>query len=417
MTQPELTIQQFKLPLTKQMINWLGKGFNRFGINPVKLSTDSLLKAACRQIGLSDWGEDHFHVPLQTLLDSLDKEANLNLLGRISLRKTCLRLLINRLCIQENFKQHPEIREIPIRRPLFIVGLPRTGTTLLHNLMAQDPVNRTPLLWELLYPSPFSLNRTYNVDCRIKLTTKKINQFYKLAPQIFSIHPYNPTGPEECLPLFQNRFESYYFVLYYQVPKYTKWLLNQNMVTAYRYYLSQLQLLHWQRPGERWVLKSPAHLYSLDALLAVFPDACLVQMHRDPQEVIPSVCSLSGMAVKMSGGEINLKYLGEKGLFLCKTAVDRAMNVRETVNLDHFYDADYQDLLKNPIDVMHRIYEYFGYELNPQMEEGMRNWLRENPQRKYGVHHYSLDAFGLDKKTIDTQFALYMEKNRGVFKY
>jgi len=404
------TIQQLKLPLTNQMINWVGKIGKKYGINLVKLSENSLLKTAYRETGLYDWGEDDFRAPFKTLLDSFEREANLNLLGRVAARQTCIRLLTNRLYIQENLRRNPEILQIPVIRPLFIIGLTRTGTTLLHNLLAQDPDVRVPLMWELMYPSPLPFKKIDGVDSRIKLSEKKIRQLYSMAPQIFSIHPYNHKGPEECILLFQNALRSFYFVLYYHVPQYTEWLLQQDMFDAYKYFLRQLQLLHWQCPAKRWVLKSPAHLYSLDALFSVFPDACLIQTHRDPKKVIPSICSLSGMATKMSSDEVNLKYLGEKGLFLCKTAVDRGMKVRNSDNAAQFYDVHYQDIISNPTGVVRSIYDYFGYEFTTRMEEKMKSWLKANPQHKYGRHKYSLEEFDLDKKTIDTQFAAYRKR-------
>ncbi|MGA1876256.1 MAG: sulfotransferase family protein [bacterium] len=410
MPSSDLTIQQFKLPLTRQLINWVGRVGQRFGINMINLSSGSLLETSLRKTGLSDWGEDDFQTPLNVLLDSLEGEAKLTVLGRIAIRQTCLRILMNRLSIQENLRLHPEIKDIPIQRPLFIVGLPRTGTTLLHNLLAQDQDNRVPLFWELLFPSPLIFRGKHKADFRLTLTRKKIDQIYALSPQIFSIHPYNPTGPEECIILFQNTFKSLFFPLYYHIPKYTEWLLQENMVGAYQYFLRQLQLLHWQRPGQRWVLKSPAHLYFLDALLSVFPDACFIQTHRDPKEIIPSICSLSGMATQMSSDRLPFHYFGEKGLFLCKTAVDRGMNVRASVAASHFYDVQYQDLVTDPIAVVRSIYDYFGYDVKITMETNMKNWLAANPQHRYGIHRYSLDEFDLDQKTIDDQFALYRKR-------
>ncbi|MEW6381021.1 MAG: sulfotransferase [bacterium] len=404
------TINQLKFPPLHRLINRAGKTLDRLGISLINLSAESLLKAACRQTGLSDWGDEDFLTPLTILLDSYNQEADLSFLGRISVRQNCIRLLSNRLRIQDDCNRYPQILETPICRPLFIVGLPRTGTTLLHNLLAQDPTVRVPRTWELMQPSPPPTPEGRKTDRRIAAASKKINRIFACAPQIFSIHPFDPTGPEECILLFQHGFTSYLFVLYTNVPHYTEWLLQHDMVPAYQYYRRQLQLLQWRCPGSHWVLKSPAHLFSLNALLTVFPDACLVQTHRDPHKVVPSLCSLSAMAISLSSNRLDLKCLGERGLSLCGTAIDRAMQVRESASPGQFYDVHYRDLVTDPIGVVRQIYTHFSYDFDPCMEKGMRQWLAANPQFKHGSHRYSLDQFSLDRQAIASRFAAYREK-------
>ena len=214
------------------------------------------------------------------------------MLGRLALRQECLRLLSNRLHMQEDLQRCPRIAHTPIKKPLVIVGLPRTGTTVLHHLLAQDPSARVPRLWELLQPSPPPCPGTVATEPRRKRGGADDSQSLCPRPAFPGAPSLSATGPEECVFLFQQTFMSVVFEAYGEVPDYINWLLHQDLTPAYRYYRQQLQVLQWRWPGDHWVLKSPHHLFFLDVLLTVFPDACVVQTHRDPATALASLCSL-----------------------------------------------------------------------------------------------------------------------------
>ena len=370
-------------------------------------SEQSLLESACKQTGLTDFGDDHFRIGLKVLLESYE-HADLHILGRTVLRGELIRLLSNRLRIQEDLKRHPEIVQASIHRPLFIVGLARTGTTLLFHLLAQDSVARVPFLWELLWPSPPPSSKSTEPDPRIEMAQQRLKLLYEIAPQMRTVHFTTATSPEECLYLFQNGFAAIDFGVLVPAPRYVEWFLSHDMLAEYRYYLKQLQILQWRRPGgEYWILKSPHHLFALDALLTVFPDACIIQTHRDPQKVIASNCSLIVNMRKLYSNDVSLKTVGEIAVSVSQTAIERAMQSRFTANASQFYDVQYVDLIVDPIGVAKAIYKYFGYTWIPAIEKRMKVWLENNPQHKHGVHDYSMEPFGLKKEEVNERFARY----------
>jgi len=397
-------------PKWLRFVNWAGNTLRQAGVPLANFSEESLLSTAQRQTGLFDWGDESFRVSLRILLKSLDKEANLNFVGQYLLRESCIHLLVNRLRIQDTLKRHPEILQVPIRRPLFITGLPRTGSTLLHNLLSQDPSSRSLSLWELNSPSPPPDIQTRESDPRIEAAEKLVKRYNYLAPELATAHSLNPNGPEECNSLFEHDFLSLLFELRANVPRYSQWYEAHDMLAPYRYYRQQLQLLAWRCPGNHWVLKAPAHLFSLDALITVFPDACIIQTHRDPLQVLPSISSLFAIARGVYTDQVDLTGLGEYCLNRWAKGIERGMQIRNAADSAQFYDVKYNTLVKDPIGTVHRIYEYFGYEFSPRMGENIHRWITENPQNKHGVHRYSLEQFGLDPTVVNRRFAQYRER-------
>ena len=403
------TTESRQSPIVR-LINQFGEILNRLHIRPVNLSRKKLMANACKQTGLSDWGEEDFLTPLTVLLDAYEREADLSLLGRLIVQKNMIRLLTNRLRIQSDLTRHPEILQQPVNKPLFIVGLPRTGTTLLFNLLDQDPRSRTPLWWELYLPSPPPEKETRQTDPRIAFLHKQSRRMARMIPLMRSIHPMTATSLEECYFIFQNMFSSWFFNLMYNVPTYGRWLSQHDMVPAYRYYRSVLQLLQWRTPGEHWTLKSPHHLFHLDALLAVFPDACIIHTHRDLVKAIGSSCSMMAMFRRMSSHNADPTIIGSSILNDLAIGVDRAMDVRKSAPAGRFYDLHYRDLMADPKGQVKKIYDYFGYPFDEGMSAGMDHWLRENRQHKHGVHHYSLEQFGLSAQQIRARFAEYIDQ-------
>ncbi|MDY6855962.1 MAG: sulfotransferase [Thermodesulfobacteriota bacterium] len=320
------------------------------------------------------------------------------------------RLLVNSLRIQEDIKRNPEILDVPIHRPMFIVGLPRTVTTLLHNLLAQDPAVRVPLRWELLRPSPPPGIETRGTDPRIKYAQNEMRRLRIFAPQVFLIHPLNPTGPDKCIHLFKKGFASFSFSMLCNIPKYLDWLFQQDMIPTYSYYRNQLQLVQWRCPGKYWILKPPSHLFSFNALFAVFPDACVVQTHRDPLKAVASFFSMVPIIRKMYSDHEDLKQIGKSCLSLLSMAFDRAIKTREKAHTQQFCDVRYHELIDDPIGIVKDIYRYFGCDMDLRIETGMKCWLRDNSQHKSGVHRYSLDLFGMDPYRVKQCFAGYMER-------
>lgn len=232
----------------------------------------------------------------------------------------------------------------------------------------------------------------------------------RIIPQMRIIHDVTATSLEECYLIFQIAFSSHFISLTYNLPTYSRWLSQCDMIPAYRYYRSVLQLLQWRTPGEHWTLKAPHHLSYLDALLEVFPDACIIHTHRDLTKTIGSSCSLVATLRRLNSRNADAASIGSTVLNELATSVDRAMNVRKRVDAGRFYDLHYRDLMADPQGQIRKIYNYFGYPFDERMAAGMDRWLNQDQHQKHGVHHYSLEQFELSAQQIRERFAEYMEQ-------
>ena len=372
----------------------------------MKLSEENLLEAACRRTGLDEWGGDSFRAGLRVLLESDNTEARLSFLGKLAVRFQYLRSLSNRLRIQDTFKRHPEILNCPIPRPLFIVGFPRTGTTLLHNLLALDPEARAPMMWELLWPAPPVGD---GPDPRIRWAKRGMRVTYGLMPGLRVAHPVSATAPEECFFLLENEFLCLGFEMVRYAPSYAAWLFKQDFIPAYASYRRQLQLLQWQSSPHRWVLKSPFHLPSLNALLCAFPDASIIQTHRDLAEVAPSMCSLMHVVRRGFSRHVDPLRLGKDWLTTWSEAISRAMRVRANSNPRLFVDVDYRELIADPIGMIQRLYAQLGYTFTPELGQRMTAWLDTNKRQERRAHQYTLEQFGLSRGMLEERFAPYVQ--------
>ncbi|BAZ08804.1 hypothetical protein NIES4071_06100 [Calothrix sp. NIES-4071] len=400
--------RSFKYRCLKLGINLWGKIIPD---NAFNLSQNSLIEAAQKITGLDDFGDPSFRTSLAILIDSLKKEAHLNAAGQYLFRDILLNLLINRLQLQRDFQSYPEILQVPIKKPLFVLGLPRSGTTFLFNLLSQDPQCRWLHPWESLHPSPPPVIETAASDPRIKRVQQKFAFYKSLAPDIDTAHYIDVNEPDECNGLFENNFTtSLLFFSRANVPTYQKWLHTEaDWNAAYQYYRAQLQLLSWKWPGEHWLLKTPAHLFHLDSLLTVFPDACIVQNHRDPIEAIPSLASLISIIRGVSSDDVEPAVVGQGCLDEIAIAINRAIKVRQNTSSKQFFDVKYQDLVQDPIDIVKQIYDYFDYNYSEQMEKNLQQYIKENRQYKHGIHRYSLEQFRLNADQVNETFQDYRQ--------
>jgi hypothetical protein len=378
----------------------------------VQLDAGRLLDEARARTGLHDFGDDGFREPLRRLLESYEREARLTLLGRIAARQDTVRLLSNRLRLLDDRRRHPEIAAQSIRQPLFITGLPRTGTTLMHGLLAQDPANRAPLNWEMLFPSPPPGRPGARRDRRAEAAARQIRWFHRLAPDFQRIHPIGARMAEECLIITSHSFLSFQFQTSYRVPHYQAWLEAQDLRPAYRQHREFLQQLQWQAPPRQWVLKAPAHLYGIEAIFAAYPDAGVVLTHRDPLEVVASVASLHSVLRDTFSDGVDPVEVGAEVCARWSAGITRALRDRDggRVPAGRFADVMYTDLLRDPIGAVRRVYAQFDRPLTPAAEERMRRFLATHPKDKFGRHDYSLEQFGLDAATVREQFRDYRRR-------
>lgn len=399
-----------RAPAPLRLANWLGRRFGRDGASWVELSPQQLIRRAETLTGLSDWGPEPLLEPLTALCTSLENEARPNLVGRMIMRQFLGRILEYRLRMQRDFSAHPEILDVEIRRPVFIVGLPRTGSTLLQRLLARDPAVRWLATWEMMFPSPPPDDATVAHDPRIRIADRRLKSLNWAAPDFVMAHELAAGEPEECISLLQATLVSNAYELMTELESYRRWFQQQSLVDPYRYYKRELQLLAWKRPRDHWVLKCPVHLFGIDAILEVFPDATLIQTHRDPVSVMPSVCSLFSVVQNLLSDHARTHELGPEWCRRWAEACDAAIDARARGAEAHFIDIAYKDTVRDPIGVVRGIYERRGEALTPAAEAAMLAWMGGNPQHKHGKHVYRLEDYALTEAMVRERFARYYER-------
>lgn len=392
-------------PLAISAFNALAKHIN----NWPSLDADSLMAAAIRKARFEDFGDTGFIEPLKRLTDDMNNAAQLHPMGRLMARQHLSGDLARRLAITAWRKHHPQVAEQRIEKPVFIIGLPRTGTTLLFNLLAQDPANRTPLAWEVDSPCPPANSATYYTDPRIKAAQKQFTQLQKLCPELFAIHEMAAHLPQECVALTGMDGMSVQFSTLYDVPNYQRWIDQQSWVRPYEFHKQFLQHLQSGHAATRWVLKSPGNLAPLNDILSVYPDARIIHTHRTPTEVMPSLASLNWTFRGLYSDKLDAHYIGKQVVDLWHEHLDRAMAARadHADEPERFFDMQYRDFVADPLGTIARIYQHFGIEMSAIASQRMKSYLRANPQGKFGRHRYTLEDFGLDRDELNRRFAPY----------
>jgi hypothetical protein len=297
-------------------------------------------------------------------------------------------------------KQHPELVGVDVVPPIVIVGQGRTGTTILHELLAMDPGSRVPLTWEVDHPVPPPETATYETDPRIAQTDATLAGVDIVLPGFIQMHPMGAQLPQECVRITSSDFRSMIFPTQYSVPSYTRWLLHEaDMAPAYRWHRIFLEHLQSRHPAARWVLKSPGHLWALDALLAEYPDALLVQTHRDPLRILASLSSLVAKLRSMASDASTIPRAAADFADDIVDGLDRSIDAREngTVASERVVDVQFRSFMADPFATIHEIYEKLGLELQPDAERRMREFFAANPSDKHGVHAYRFADTGLDE--------------------
>lgn len=409
-TKKYVSFTTFQRPAPFRLLNPIENISLNRGKSLINMSPDYLIDMAVKKTGLSDWGVEKFYFPMKKLLNSCEKEAQLDLFGRFIFRAKVFGLLCNRLYIQDEINRHPEISNENIRKPLFIIGHPRTGTTMLHNLLSQDQSSRWLRHWEAISPSLNPKLSYKKIDPRITAAKRELWFMKRYFSEGLKVHPMNATGPEECHFVLGHSFiaDATFEVCAY-LPTYTTWLKEQDKTPTYQYYRNILQLLQNHKKADHWVLKSPDHLNNIESILSVFPDACIIQIHRDPLKVIPSSCSLMSIARSIYSQKIPLASIGNEIVELLCHWTQNAIKARRDCNDKQFFDLYYQDLIKDPKGTIRNIYSYFNYDYDKNLDQKIKKWLDVNSQHKHGIHRYSLEQFCLDPEKIKSRFDEYMK--------
>ena len=396
-------------PLAVRVFNRIGSWTARAGLQS-SLDCDTLLAAATARVGRDDFGDPYFREPLRLLLASLEGEAQLHPFGRTVMRGRILALLANRLRVEALIAEHPAIESRPVPRPIVIAGLQRSGTTLLHRLLSADPGARPLSAWEALNPAPLSGEGREGSRRRRRAARLSQRGLKWLSPQFFAVHPVESEAPEEDVLLLDHCFTSQTPEATLHVPTYAQWLEAADLVPAYRYLARLMKLLAWQRDGRHWVLKTPHHMEYLAELLEVFPDALIVQTHRDPRATTASFCSMVAHARGIFSDHVDAREIGRHWLRKVTRMVDRSLAVRDARGGASFVDVSYYDLVTDPLNEVRRVYAAAGMPLGTEAESSMKALLAREVQGRHGRHVYRLRHFGLSPVAVDEAFARYRER-------
>ncbi len=370
-------------------------------------------EAQSRAGGLQDLGSGPFIEPLQRFIDSLECDGRLNAIGRLIAKERILGHTVSRLGYVNDRKQFPEIADQQIVRPVFIIGLPRTGTTILHDILAQDPANRAPMTWETMFPSPPPETATFDSDPRIEACAATFPDIDALIPGFKAMHPMGARLSQECVtmmgeamctPLFHNQF---------RVPTYQDWVDQEaDFSHVYNFHYQQLQHLQSRHRLDRWVLKTGAHMWGLEHLLTTYPDARIVFTHRDPVESMTSYASLTSLVRTMGSDEVDRQEIARDWTARLRRAVAHALDVRDAREYPEaiFYDMHFSDFVSDQFGAVATIYETLGLPMSTKGEARMRAFVDENPKGKHGEHTYTPEEFGVDPKVVRREFQPYIER-------
>lgn len=400
-------------PLSIKLINRAGRALGKAGISrPPLLPVGNQILRAKRETGLSDFGDESFFPALEKLAVSLEQEARLSQLGRIAVQGMLLDNLKLRLNLTEYRKRRPEIARQEISRPLFVLGLPRTGTTILYELLAQDPAHRAPSTWEVAQPIPPAQRKTFHTDSRIADVEKSVNKMELLAPGFQAIHAMGATLPQECVTLLAPHFISDQFGVSFYIPEYRSWTLDQDMTAAYHWHYQFLQHMQVDYMEQRWVLKTPPHLAYLDTLINQYPDAAIVQTHRAPMDVLASISSLSCTLHSAFSDDIDLNATAQAEVDYFSKMLKQGMQKRAAMADEdiRIFDVQFNDLISDPIKVVEQLYDHFNFEFGDGVRVAMQEYLNRRPRDKHGEHHYTLEKFGLNQQQCAALFTDYCKR-------
>ncbi|MFN3731622.1 sulfotransferase family protein [Comamonas testosteroni] len=386
-------------------------------VTPQTLHVEELLQAAReRTPGLKDFGNDNYQQALEVLTRALNTEAKLSAVGIAMMRERLVGQLVNRLLMEDYLQRFPEISKIEIEDPLVIVGLPRTGTTMLQRTLAVDPRFYSAAWWETRYPAPLTGEGPQDCEKRITMAKAEVAQTIEAIPQILSIHPMSATLCDEEFMLMEHSFLCA-MDAYADVPSYTAWLDQQDQRPVYTQLKKMLQFLQWQKgqrgeaQGQRWLLKAPQHLHTLEILLSVFPKAQVILTHREPAQTIPSMASMAHTLWQIYSDQPDPSSAGRQWNSRMARGIHHTMQVREQQDSQRFLDIHFLDTVAKPMEVLEAVYQFANMQFTEKARADAKQWLSSNGREKRAGHDYSLETFGLSEQQMQRDYALYRARH------
>lgn len=371
------------------------------------LTFDEIVNAAREATGLPDPDQDTWQEGLHILMRDHAKAQVLSERGEAILKRRYVNALATRMRVDDYIRKHPEVLEQPVKRPVFILGMVRTGTTMTSYLMDSDPATRSFLRWEAYNVTPPAAPGATLTDERCLAEKAMDEEIIKSNPEGVATHFEAADGPTECVHLLAQDFRSMMFTALSTTPAYADWILHCDMSSAFEHRKRVLQILQSTNPG-RWVLKMPSDSVFIPWIFRAFPDAKVIWTHRDPYAAFASSFSMRGKSRKIFNKDIDLDYMR------CKWPLQLSLHLRRPLELarerpNDIYNLYYEDLTSDPIAQMKKVYQWLGDEWTAEAEAGMRNWLKENPQGRFGKHSYSLKEWGFTREELEPYFADYLK--------
>ncbi len=406
---PTVSRLRYRDPI--RLVNAFAWAGEQLGLDLGLLDPDSIVRSAKRQARLDDLGSTDFLVPMRRIVQEIVTKADLTPLAKIIMRQSFLLAIRNRLQQRAWLDAHPEVHDQPIRRPIFVLGFPRTGTTLLQNLLSLDPRRRGLEFWELTLPVPTGEDRAEDRETRRRQTGWMLRAAYQMSPEMARVHFIDVDTVEECWPLFAMSFAVMNWDLQTGVASWGDYLMHDyDMTGPYQEYRTTLKMLLERHPAEQLVLKCPEHLFFVDALLEAFPDACIVQTHRDPYNVIGSYCSLMSLQWRNLFGVIERERIGQHMQKRLLDGVDRAMAARRHRDPSRFYDVRFHELVADPAAVVRKIADHFDLDLAPDHDEAVAAYLAKDREDARGKHKYDPSDYGLSRDQVYGRYAHYIDR-------
>lgn len=393
-------------------INRVGKFLKAVGLDPFKLNAEDIIAKAVKKSGFEGKVPVQAQEGLKLLVNSINQESKPNAFGSLAAKTLFERTMHARLKVESVLAKDASVAKAPINEPIFIIGMPRTGTTILHAMMHEDPAHRSPLSWECLLPYPVPKPENFTDNPQLATVTKEFGQLFQLVPDFQKKHHMEPDSPQECIGVNALDFNSFQTSAQFYIPSYMDWFYNK---------ASKLETMKWHKrflqylqsggvKADRWLLKSPVHLIRLEEIFAVYPDAKIIMTHRHPAKVVASAASLISSVRSLYSDSEDAFRSGKEQAATWSDCYNRFLASRKKLNKENqIIDLKFEEFVSDQVGTIEKIYNRFNWNFTAEAKQKMTTFLAKNPKDKHGAHNYTLEDFGLKESEINTQFEEYIE--------